>query len=357
MSSPSSNLLHKWFPHTTAPFICNAPMFGAAGPELAAAVTLAGGFGFIGGGFAFAAPSPQPAALSAALATARSLLSLPSPTTPLPLGVGLLTLTPTDLLPAILPILAAHRPAAVWLFAPPSGAAHAALIPALRDAGREWGLRVVVQVGSVAAAREAAGQGADGVVAQGVDAGGHQWARGAGVVALVPEVADMLAREFAGSDVALLAAGGVADGRGVAAALALGAHGVVMGTRFLVAEEAATTGGVREVLVGAKDGGGVTVKGRCHDGFNGTAAIWPDVYDGRAVVGRSYREWEDGVSEDEVGKRLKESREKGNADAEGRTVVWAGTGVGLIDRVMPAGEIVKEVQAKAREVVQGMQKL
>lgn len=89
----------------------------------------------------------------------------------------------------------------------------------------------MVQVGSVAAAREAAAHGADVVVAQGTDAGGHQWASGAGVVSLAPEVADALRDGFPGREVAVWAAGGIADGRGVAAAMALGAEGAVLGTR------------------------------------------------------------------------------------------------------------------------------
>jgi len=80
----------------------------------------------------------------------------------------------------------------------------------------------MVQVGTVGAARQAVKDGADVVVAQGVDAGGHQFASGAGVISLVPEVRTMLDTEFPDRDVALVAAGGIVDGRGVAAALTLG---------------------------------------------------------------------------------------------------------------------------------------
>ncbi len=98
----------------------------------------------------------------------------------------------------------------------------------------------------MAAAREAARLGADVVVAQGSDAGGHQFAGNAGVVSLVPEIVDMLRAEFSsttassssssgkdgdGGPPVVWAAGGIADGRGVAAALALGAEGAVLGTR------------------------------------------------------------------------------------------------------------------------------
>jgi len=81
---------------------------------------------------------------------------------------------------------------------------------------------VFVQVGTLAAAKEAAMQGADVVVAQGGDAGGHQWKRGASVVGLVPEVMDMVDKQGIEKEVAVVAAGGIVDGRGVVAALGLG---------------------------------------------------------------------------------------------------------------------------------------
>jgi len=83
-------------------------------------------------------------------------------------------------------------------------------------------VKVFVQVGTITAAREAIEQEADILVAQGGDAGGHQFAQGASIVALVPEVRDML-REMGKSDkVSVVAAGGIVDGRGCAAAVSLG---------------------------------------------------------------------------------------------------------------------------------------
>ena len=83
-------------------------------------------------------------------------------------------------------------------------------------------MRVFVQVGNLASAREAIEQGADVIVAQGGDAGGHQWAHGASVVVLVPEVSNLVSQMEKGEEVTVVAAGGVVDGRAVVASLGLG---------------------------------------------------------------------------------------------------------------------------------------
>lgn len=121
----------------------------------------------------------------------------------------------------VVPIVENHRPAAVWLFAPDETAKpHRTIIQALKAIKPPP--KVFVQVGNVATAREALQDGADVLVCQGIDAGGHQFRRGMGVVSLVPEVRNMIEEEAPAREVAVVAAGGIADGRGVAAALALG---------------------------------------------------------------------------------------------------------------------------------------
>jgi nitronate monooxygenase len=207
--------------------------------------------GFITGGRDFSPESPALKKLDEDLTAARRLLTSASSSSSspllqakengdkhlatLPIGVGFVTYDASlrAFAQTTTPILQNHRPAAVWLFAPSPLAATttAEVISSLAAVGREWGLRVVVQVGSVAAAREAARDGADVIVAQGVDAGGHQWASGAGIVSLVPEVVDMLRDEFPDREIAVWAAGGIADGRSVVASLALGAEAAVIGTK------------------------------------------------------------------------------------------------------------------------------
>ena len=109
----------------------------------------------------------------------------------------------------------------MWLFAPDGEVKpHGTIIKALK--GLASPPRVFVQVGNVGAAREAALDGADILVCQGFDAGGHQFRKGMGIVSFVPEVRRLLEEEFAGKEIAAVAAGGIVGGKGVAAALALG---------------------------------------------------------------------------------------------------------------------------------------
>lgn len=149
----------------------------------------------------------------------------------LPVGVGFITGHKSVGLfsETVLPIIRKHAPAAVWLFAPDGNVKpHGGIIKSLR--GLDLPPAVFVQVGNVAAAREAVQDGADVIVCQGIDAGGHQFRRGMGVVSLVPSVKAMLREEFPDKDIALIGAGGIANGDGVAAVMALGElHYVVYG--------------------------------------------------------------------------------------------------------------------------------
>ncbi|KZP29712.1 inosine monophosphate dehydrogenase [Athelia psychrophila] len=342
----STNILSSWFPHTTTPFIASGPMFFVTTASLVAAVSDAGGFGFLAGCYDCSPASGQIRALSAELTNARTLLKIQDPKAPVPVGIGFITVNTDGFLENAMPVIAAHRPAAIWLFAPKSRAQHASLIPALKTAGAEWNLKVFVQVGTVAAAREAVEDGVDALVVQGVDAGGHQWAQGAGIVSLVPEVKDMLVREFAGKEIPILAAGGIMDGRGVAAALVLGADGIVMGTRFIATEETATPAAMKERYVASSDGGVSTIKSTVHDDIQGTG-FWPSVYNGRAIIGASYQDFVNGVSiEDNIAKH----NNAGEGDLS-RKILWAGSGVGLIRSVLSTKDVVIQSQKEAKEIL------
>lgn len=230
----SKQRLQSFFPWASSPLVLNAPMFGTAGASMASAVTKAGGLGLIGAGFDFTPGSKQIAMLDDELAKAASILKTAKGDT-LPVAVGFITFHSSikNFVETVGPVVEKWKVAAVWLFAPvpATPSAHAPVISGLQKLGSSWSMKTIVQVGSVEAAREAVNDGADIIIAQGVDAGGHQWAQGAGVISLVPEVRDMLDTEFRDRSIGLVAAGGIMDGRGVVAAMALGAEGAVMGTR------------------------------------------------------------------------------------------------------------------------------
>ena len=142
------------------------------------------------------------------------------------------------------------------------------------------------------------------------------------------------------------------NGRGLAAALMLGASGVCLGTRFLASHEAAISSGYRDAVVQAKDGGVSTARTTVYDRLRGTVG-WPEAYNGRGVLNQSFRDHECGMSEDE-NKTLYENATKlgdrGWGD-NGRMTTYAGTGVGLIQNVMPAGDIVTEILREWRKIM------
>lgn len=156
------------------------------------------------------------------MANARSILGV-AEGEPLPLGVGLITFQPNGTIENAIPILQKHRVAAIWLSFPQADSDHLSIIQAIRQNQKSygWDTKIFVQVGTIEAADEAIQQDVDVLVMQGIDAGGHQWAQGASLISLLPEVRDLLSRAQ-NTRTAILAAGGIVDGRGCVAALGLG---------------------------------------------------------------------------------------------------------------------------------------
>ena len=326
-------------------------MGGYAFSALAAEVSKAGGLGFV-------STIADMGQADRELSNARDLLhAIDAPANVLPVGIGfLLFIAPLDEAAAV---IRKHRPAAAWLFAAKSLDDYATWTRAIRAASPAT--RVWIQTGSVGAAlRVAAACAPDVLVVQGADAGGHGAERSAGVIALLPEARDALeAGGFGG--VALVAAGGIADGRGVAAALVLGAQGVVMGTRFLAAAETPVPPGYRRRVLEASDGARSTVRDKIFDQLRGKN-IWPVEYDGRALVNDSYVDFKNGMALEEIQKLYAEAEQEsekgfGNGDGKARAAMWAGAGVGLVNKVQPAGEIVKEIRAAAKKALSAGAKL
>ena len=342
----SSTSLQSTYPWTSTPFIANAPMGGFANSALATAVTQAKGFGFIGAVFDMAALATE------LEKTSRALLGtdVPERDNTLPVGVGFLPFAAK--LEDAAPVVAKFRPAAVWLFAAHELEDYATWAKRMREVSPQT--KIWVQIGSVAGAlRVAELLKPDVIVTQGLDAGGHGWEKGAGVISLLPEAADALVENGFG-DTHLVAAGGIVDGRGVAAALALGAEGVVMGTRFLSAPETTVPHkGYREAVLAAKDGGQSTVRAKLFDELRGPN-IWPVLYDGRGIVTDSYMDHVKGVDIEEIRRLHTEASkaEDGGFESENKRVtVWAGTGIGLVRDVKGAKEIVEEVREAAQKAL------
>lgn len=292
-----------------------APMGGITGGALAAAVSEAGGLGLIGGGYG------DPTWLETELALARQR-------TDKPWGIGFITWAVAGR-PELLDRCLAAGPAAVMLsFGDPA--------PLARRV-KAAGCRLICQVQTVAGAREAIAAGADVIVAQGTEAGGHGGQRA--TFPLVPAVVGAVA------PVPVVAAGGIADGRGLAAALCLGAAGALLGTRFYASEEALGHPRARERIVAAS--GDATVRTRVFDIVRGYD--WPPHYTGRAIHNHFLEQWR--AREEELARALPAEQARYFAAARegdvGTAVVFAGEAIDLIDAVEPAGALVRRLVADA----------
>ncbi len=289
------------------------PMGGVSGGRLAAAVSNAGGLGLVGGGYG------DPAWL-------RTELSRVKEGTRRPWGVGLIT---WSIERSVLELALGFRPDAFLLsFGDPRP--HAAAI-------KSAGCKLICQVQDVEQARLAREAGADLIVAEGTEAGGHGGARA--TLPLVPAVVDAVA------PTPVAAAGGIADGRGLAAALMLGAHGALIGTRFYASAEALGQDGAKKRIVAAHGSG--TGRTYVFDIIRGYA--WPPEYPGRALRNRFMERW-DG-REGALKAALETERAAYQAAArEGdfdTAVVWAGEVVDLIKSVESAAALVARISAEA----------
>ncbi len=223
------------------------------------------------------------------------------------------------------------------------------------DECRRRGTRLVHRVETAAEARAASGAGVDVIVAQGSDAGGHTGS--VPTLALVPCVVD------AAGDTPVLAAGGIADGRGLVAALALGAQGAVLGTRFVAAAEAFAHDEYRDRVTSADETESVLTDvfeigwpGRPHRVLrNSTVSLWEAEPLPRArpaerepeIVARRRRG--DGV--EELPRFWVDSPTADVLEGAEAMALYAGPSAGLIRDVVPAAEIVRRVAAEAREVL------
>lgn len=300
--------------------ILSAPMAFAAGGALAAAVTHAGGLGLIGGGYGDA---EWLAREFKAAGNAR-------------VGCGFITWSMAGK-PELLRLALDHAPAAVMLsFGDPRP--HG-------DPIRAAGALLICQVQTVAHARDALAAGADIIVAQGTEAGGHGAARA--TMTLVSELATLLQRES--PETLLVAAGGIADGRGLAAALALGADGVLMGSRFWACSEALTH--PNHVAAAIASDGDATIRQRATDIARGYD--WPHEFTARVLNNRFVQEWEHRPEQHRaLAASMRPAYQAGVAAGDPDAVgVWVGEATGLIEDAPSAGAIIERTVAQARSVI------
>jgi nitronate monooxygenase len=294
-----------------------APMDLVADGKLAATVSRAGGFGIIGGGYG------DEAWLTGEMNAAADAR----------IGVGFITWSMAKN-PRLLDLVLERKPAAVMLsFGEVKP--HATKI-------KKAGALVICQVQTLEHAKEAVANDADVIVAQGAEGGGHGIARG--TFALVPAVVDVA------RGIPVAAAGGVADGRGLAAALMLGADGVLVGTRFYASIEAAGFASAKDRIVQAS--GDRTIRGILFD--IARKNVWPAPYAGRVLRNEFSERWRGREAElmqhPEEAERYAKARERGDCDT---AAVIAGEAVDLIGDIPPAAEIVARMTKEATTLLSG----
>jgi NAD(P)H-dependent flavin oxidoreductase YrpB (nitropropane dioxygenase family) len=294
---------------------------GATSGELVGVVSEAGGLGVLGASFL------QPADVDEMVQRARELTSKP-------LGINLLLHATEDRVDEIL----ALQPE-VFSTAWPRDDQD---LRAIFARAHERGCKVMHMVPLVEDAIRAADAGADVIVAQGFEGGGH-----------IGEVAStVIVRQVvkAVSPLPVLAAGGFVDGAGLAAALALGADGVLLGTRFLATDEAPVEQAYKEAIV-ASDGTD-TVVTTLSDSLSGRD--WPGAWV-RLKRTRFVERWLG--REPELRRRRAELWEEVGAFQESNAddgLMWVGQSAGLIDEIKPAGDVVQEIVAEAEEILRSL---
>jgi nitronate monooxygenase len=296
--------------------VASAPMGGLAGGALAAAVSNGGGLGMVGGG-------------REERDWLHRELTLVTQMTDRPWGIGFQSWSASR---NSVELALGYRPHAVMLsFGDP--------VP-LAEPVTDAGIRLIIQVTNLDETRQAVDLGADVIVVQGIEAGGHSGTRG--TLPFVPIVVDMV------GPTPVLAAGGVADGRGLAAALCLGAAGALIGTRFEVSAEALLDAeSVNAILDGR---GGDTERNRVLDIARG--APWPSRYQARTLRNEFLDRWRGREAELEADEAAKSAYLAAAAEGDMSVLpVWASEAIDLITTLSPAADLVAQLAREAEEAL------
>ncbi|MGH7764220.1 MAG: NAD(P)H-dependent flavin oxidoreductase [Candidatus Dormibacteraceae bacterium] len=300
--------------------VAQAGMAGDTSPELVAAICNAGGLGILGVGATEGSEIPV---------LARAIRDR----TNRPFGLNLLLHgADEDQINAVLEA----RPSVLSTAWPRDDQD----LTAIFGRAHEHGIKVMHMVPTVPDATQAAAAGADMIVAQGTDGGGHIGL--VGTVVIVPMVVSAVA------PVPVLAAGGIADGRGLAAMLAFGAAGVLIGTRFLATVEAPAHEAVKQLIV--RSDGTDTVVTDLADIMLGVE--WPGAVE-RLARNRVVERWLGRANDlrrrrHEVVPVMREARRKGDIE---EAVIYYGQSAGLIHEIVPAGQVVADIVRDAETIL------
>lgn len=314
--------------------IALAPMALASGGALAAACARAGALGLVGGGYGDLDWTQREYRLALQAAASQRI------------GIGFITWKldeDASALDWVLDLPAEERPRAVML----------SFGDARRYAARiaASGAPLICQIQRLEQAKQALEAGAQVLVAQGAEAGGHgmNGLDGRSTLTLVPELADWLASKA--PETLLLAAGGIADGRGLAAALTLGADGALLGTRFWATQESLAPLGAKQAALTA--GGDGTARSAVFDILR--RKHWPAPYDFRALRNDLHRSWEGRV--DALRAAPEAARASYDAGVQAgdysRAHATVGEAIGLVHDLPEAGALVKRLHAQAQAALGG----
>ena len=301
--------------------VMSAPMSNHSGGQLAAAVTLAGGLGTFGGTNDFG-----PEWLRQQIAHVRSQ-------TGRPFGVGFITQLIEYNTTNIEIALEERVPVFIFSFADPS--------PWVRRA-KDAGAVAICQVQSLELAQQSVDAGADALLAQGNEAGGHT-----GEMNLLPLLVELVECY---PQIPVLAAGGITTGRALAGALATGAEGASLGTAFLATPEAVEAPLAFKEQIVLSDGQDTTFT-RLYD-LLGTRP-WPDGIAGRVYRNRLVREW-DGRDAEILSRREELASDVAEARARHDTelsAVYMGQGAGHVNAIRPAADVVRDICDGAEDIL------
>ncbi|GAA0478468.1 nitronate monooxygenase [Parasphingorhabdus litoris] len=311
-----------------------APMALASGGALASACARAGTLGLVGGGYGDLEWTSREyeIAVDALKDDAAAMRRL---------GCGFISWKLAENSDALDWLIDNHRPAAVMLsFGDPRPFSERIL---------QAGATLICQIHSLTDLPVAIEAGAKIIVAQGTEAGGHGATqdRGRGTISFISETADWLAVHA--PETLLLGAGGIADGRGLAAAMVLGADGAMMGSRFWATSECLANPKAKDIAI--ETDGDNTARSSVFDVLR--RKNWPESFDFRAIRNDLYQQWEDRID------LLKDNPEEGRAAYDegvrqadfNRAHIGIGESVGMISRVPDAASLIGDIESEMKNTL------